>query len=263
MLRRISKPALILVAAFILGTCSTSPTGRSQVLILGDDEMNEMGAEAFAEIKKQTPIERDPRINAYVNCIAEAILAVTEDDTGVTSWETVVFRDNSANAFALPGGKIGVHTGILPVAKNADQLASVMGHEVGHVIARHGNERVSQNAGIQAVVGAVGGVTGNETVAGAIGAGAQFGVLLPFSRAHESEADVIGQQLMARAGFNPQGAIDLWKNMAALSDGAPPEFMSTHPSHDTRIKDLESKLPENMLLYEQAKASGRNPNCRL
>lgn len=261
--RRAAFVTLIAVLVGAMFTCATSPTGRRQLVLVDDADMNQMGAEAFEEMKKQTPIDSGAAVNTYVNCIVNALLAVTEDTTGVSSWEVVVFRDNTANAFALPGGKIGVHTGILPVAKTAGQLAAVLGHEIGHVVARHGNERVSQNQAGNTVLGAVGAVVENEAVLGAIGAGAQFGVLLPFSRAHESEADVIGQELMAKAGFDPAESVKLWENMAALGGDQPPQIMSTHPSHDTRIAELREGLVQNTILYQQAQNEGRRPNCRL
>ena len=263
---RLLRPALLVLCLFLayeIVACATSPTGRNQLVLVDDSDMNQMGAEAFEEMKKQTPIDNGAAVNRYVNCIVSSLLAVTEDTTGVTSWEVVVFRDNTANAFALPGGKIGVHTGILPVARTADQLAAVLGHEIGHVIARHGNERVSQAQAGNTVLGAVGAVVENEAVLGAIGAGAQFGVLLPFSRAHETEADVIGQQIMADAGFNPEAAVQLWQNMAELGGDQPPEIMSTHPAHDTRIEDLRKGLGENLVRYQAAQAAGRRPACRL
>ena len=261
--RRAAFVTLIAVLVGAMFTCATSPTGRRQLVLVDDADMNQMGAEAFEEMKKQTPIDSGAAVNTYVNCIVNALLAVTEDTTGVSSWEVVVFRDNTANAFALPGGKIGVHTGILPVAKTAGQLAAVLGHEIGHVVARHGNERVSQNQAGNTVLGAVGAVVENEAVLGAIGAGAQFGVLLPFSRAHESEADVIGQELMAKAGFDPAESVKLWENMAALGGDQPPQIMSAHPSHDTRIAELREGLVQNTILYQQAQNEGRRPNCRL
>jgi predicted Zn-dependent protease len=230
--------------------------------------MNAMGSSSFEEMKKKTPRENDPRINAYVKCVAMAIAHEAQDGTGVRDWEVVVFRDKTANAFALPGGKIGVHTGILPVAKTPGQLAAVLGHEVGHVIARHGNERVSQNVGVGLTMAAISqaiakpGDQKGQMIMGALGLGAQVGVLLPFSRTHESEADKIGQDLMARAGFDPAESVTLWHNMASASGGgAPPEFMSTHPSNQSRIEALEAQLPETRPVYERAKASGKNPQC--
>lgn len=242
--------------------CSTSPTGRRQILIVKDAEMNEMGTLAFSEMKTKTPIDNSAVANSYVNCIVSAELAVTSDTTGVESWEVVVFKDNTPNAFALPGGKIGVHTGMFPIAKNKDQLAAVIGHEIGHVIARHGNERVSQN---QLAGGSVKLLEnlGKPMVAGALGMGAKFGILLPFSREHESEADLIGLELMAKSGFDPRQSVELWKNMSALGGNKPNELLSTHPSDATRMKQLNAAMPNALALWEKAKAEGKRPNCQL
>lgn len=255
----------ILTLLLFLFSCATSPTGRSRILLVKDPEMNQMGTEAFMELKAKTPIETGARENTYVKCIANAIIGVIEDDTGVQAWEVVVFRDNSANAFALPGGKIGVHTGILPVAKTTDQLAAVMGHEVAHVLARHGAERVSDNQMVSKGMGVVSSVAkNNQAVVTAVGAGAKFGFLLPFSRKHESEADILGLEYMAKAGFDPRQSVELWKNMNAMSGGSKPmEIMSTHPSDETRMKQLNEKIPDAMKLYEAAKAKGKNPGCKL
>jgi predicted Zn-dependent protease len=175
------------------------------------------------------------------------------------------------NAFALPGRKIGVYRGMLAVAENSSQLAAVIGHEVGHVLARHGNERVSQATAAQlsqtAVAATVASAdmssaTGQLIMAG-VGLGAQYGVLLPYSRAHESEADLIGLQLMAKAGFDPRESVTLWQNMASASGGqAPPELVSTHPSNETRIASLQANLPAAIELEKQARAQGYRPGCR-
>ncbi|MBM9547273.1 M48 family metallopeptidase [Leptospira sp. 201903074] len=252
---------LVLVIAFFI-QCSTSPTGRRQILIVKDAEMNEMGTTTFSEMKTKTPIDSSSISNTYVNCIVSAELAVTSDTTGVESWEVVVFKDNTPNAFALPGGKIGVYTGMFSVAKNRDQLAAVIGHEIGHVIARHGNERVSQN---QLAGGSVKLLEnlGKPMVAGALGMGAKFGILLPFSREHESEADLIGLELMAKSGFDPRQSVELWKNMSALGGNKPNELLSTHPSDATRMKHLNAAMPNALALWEKAKAEGKRPNCQL
>ena len=262
--------SLFLVTLF---GCATSPTGRTQFVALPDSQMNTMGAQSFDELKKKTPLESSPRINAYVRCIADALLKHSQDQTGVKSWEVAVFRDDSANAFALPGGKIGVHNGLLKVAVTPGQLAAVMGHEIAHVTARHGNERVSQTVATQgglAVVSAL--LSGKDSSAEAqkkrtllfagLGLGLQFGVLLPFSRSHESEADLIGQDLMANAGFDPAESLELWRNMAKASGGrSPPQFLSTHPSNETRIQDLGNHLTHSRPLYQRALESGIRPQC--
>ncbi|TGK97667.1 M48 family metallopeptidase [Leptospira levettii] len=240
--------------------CNTSPTGRKQIILVSDGEMNEMGTQAFDDLKSKTPIDTRNNTNSYVKCIVDLELGVTTDTTGVDSWEVIVFKDNTPNAFALPGGKIGVFTGMFSVAKNKDQLAAVIGHEIGHVIARHGNERVSQN---QLASGSVKllETLGKPTVAGALGMGAKFGVLLPFSRQHESEADLIGLEIMAKAGFDPRESVNLWKNMSALGGGKPNELLSTHPSDETRMKQLNQAMPKAMALFESALQSGKKPNC--
>ncbi len=256
----------LLLFAFMMTGCSTSPTGRSRLTLMPDSQMNSMGSEAFSAMKKDTPIENDPRINAYVRCVALPITQVAADPTGVRDWEIVVFRDKSANAFALPGGKIGVHTGILPVAKTADQLAAVLGHEVGHVIARHGNERVSTGLIAQGVLLGANIFTKESKykapLMAMLGVGATVGYVLPHSRTNESEADLIGLDLMSKAGFDPRQSVALWENMTAASGGkAPSEFMSTHPSNERRISDLRQHIPENLPKMEAARNAGRNPHC--
>ncbi len=248
---------------FGLWGCATSPTGRSQLTLVPDRQMNQMGAQAFSEMKTQVPIERSTRVNQYVRCITDALLKVSVDQTGVRSWEVVVFKDNSANAFALPGGKIGVHTGILKVAKTDAQLAAVLGHEIGHVIARHGNERMSQTLALQGGLAALGGFTDgskNQELYMILGMGVgQLGIL-KFGRSHESESDRIGQQLMAKAGFDPRASVSLWKNMAKAGGAQPPEFLSTHPSHSTRISDLNKYMGEALELYHR---SGKQTHCKM
>lgn len=251
---------------FVLTNCVTSPTGRKQFIAVSDGEMNQMGHQAFDEMKKKTPIEHDAQINTYVKCVAQAIAREAHDKTGVKNWEVVVFKDASANAFALPGGKIGVHTGMLAVAKTPDQLAAVLGHEVGHVIARHGAERVSQSTltqtGYVIADALLDKKNENRNLILATGLGlAQFGLLLPFSRKHETEADEIGLYLMAQAGFVPEQSVELWKNMAKASAGSPPEFMSTHPANSSRISNLRSNMAKANSLYNQAVANGKDQNC--
>ena len=265
-----SLPKILVFLSLGLVTACVSIADR----VISDDDMNQMGAQAFDDIKKKTPIESSPSTNAYVRCVATAIIGALPRSsdgsypTGVRAWEIVVFRDNTANAFALPGGKIGVHTGLLKVATTQGQLAAVLGHEVAHVLKKHGKQRVVQSKGIGAFAAYVGPLLGNvvsldkETVAGAIGMGAQYGVMLPFGRGHESEADAVGQELMAQAGFNPSEAIVLWKNMSAAGGGGTPEFMSTHPSASTRIEDLKKGLDRTLPIYAQAKAQGKAPKCR-
>lgn len=247
-------------------SCATSPTGRRQLNIMSDGQMEQMGVTAYADLKQKTPLSQDAKTNDYVRCISSAITGAIEGQNAGGAWEVNVFKDDTANAFALPGGKIGVHTGILKVAVNQNQLATVLGHEVAHVLAKHGAERVSQSTLTQTGLDAVRVLSGEPTpvkngIMAALGLGAQYGVLLPFGRTQESEADILGLDLMAKAGFDPRESVNLWVNMGKAGGQQPPEWMSTHPSHDTRIADLEKRIPSAMALYQQAQAKGRKPQC--
>lgn len=261
------RTLVISALAIAIASCATSPTGRKQLNIMSDGQMQEMGVAAYADLKKKTPISQDPKTNEYVRCIANAITTAIEGEYAGGQWEVNVFKDDSANAFALPGGKIGVHTGIMKVAVNQDQLATVMGHEVAHVLAKHGAERMSQVTLTQTGLDAVRVLAGEPTpakngVMAALGLGAQYGVLMPFGRTQESEADLLGLDLMAKAGFDPRESVKLWVNMGKAGGGQPPEWMSTHPSHNTRIADLENRIPSAMSLYQQAQAKGHKPQCQ-
>jgi len=250
-----------LILVCLLSACATSPEGRKQLMLLPDSQMDEMGVQAFNEMKQKETIDRNPSDNAYVKCVATAITdALPEKRT----WEVVVFQDDQVNAFALPGGKIGVLSGLLKVVTTPDQLGAVLGHEVGHVLARHGDERASEQlleqGGLQ-ILGSVLAQPGSakyQVLMAGLGVGAMYGIAMPHSRTQESEADTIGLQLMAKAGFDPQQAIELWHNMDRAGGGQPPEWLSDHPSNDRRISDLQSHMGEAMQLY---RASGRHPNC--
>jgi predicted Zn-dependent protease len=256
------KLFFILLAGVLLTACATSPTGRTQLAFMPETELNSMGLQAFETLKRENTVSRDTTNNQFVQCIAHAI---TREVGG--EWEVVVFEDRSLNAFALPGGKIGVHTGLIELVDNQDQLAAVIGHEVGHVIAKHSNERISQQTGAKLGISLVQAVAApqtamGQTAIGLLGIGAQYGIIMPFSRLHESEADIIGLDLMAKAGFNPAESVTLWQKMAQASQGAQPvEFLSTHPSHATRIQDLQARLPRAQQLQQQANAAGKNPHC--
>jgi predicted Zn-dependent protease len=251
--------------------CATTPTGRKALHLLPSDQMTELGVQAFDQLKSEQRVSRDPQAARYVQCVADSIVeAIPRDLESPKAWEVVVFDDASANAFALPGGKIGVHTGMIELAGSPAQLAAVIGHEVSHVLAEHGNERVSQSlaaeGGLQLIAALSqssdpGQQKKRQLILGLIGVGAQVGVLLPFSRTQETEADKLGLDLMARAGFDPRDAVALWQGMEKASKGAPPEFLSTHPSHGTRIENLTARMPEASSLYRQARARGRRPDC--
>lgn len=253
------------LAAALAIACGTSPTGRQRLVIFSDTQMNQMGATAFTELKKGTPISSDGRVRGYIRCVAQAVTREVRMQGAPQTWEVEIFEDGSANAFALPGGKIGVHTGLLKVAVNQDQLATVIGHEIAHVLAGHSNERASTTLATQGALEALNVLSGpasaakNRTLA-VLGVGAQVGVLLPFSRAQESEADILGLDLMARAGFDPRQGPALWENMAKLG-GSPPELLSTHPSSGTRIASLRERVKIAQPLYDQARGQGKRPTC--
>lgn len=238
----------------LLSACSTSSSGRAQIMLYSNDELGKMGITSFEQMKQEIKISKDPATNQFVQCVADAIIKNVPQSAHKGEWEVVVFDSPQINAFALPGGKIGVYTGILNVTENQHQLGAIMGHEVGHVIEHHSNERLSSNQVAQgglALAGAVlaikGGENRNLLMAG-LGLGVQYGVLMPYGRTHESEADIVGQDLMARSGFEPSASIKLWENMAKNSTSLQPEFMSTHPSNQTRISQLTEHLAESRKL---------------
>jgi predicted Zn-dependent protease len=255
------KKLSILVIASLLAACAVSPTGRKQLVFMPDAQINQMGLQAFDSIKQEKPVSNNARYVQVANCITQAL---TRETGG--AWEVVVFEDPSPNAFALPGNKIGVHTGMIQLVENQDQLAAVIGHEIGHVLAKHSNERVSQEMAVSQGMALIQAVTApqtalGQTAIGLLGVGAQYGVLMPYSRTHESEADIIGVDLMAKAGFDPRQSISLWQKMDQASQGQPIEFLSTHPSHSTRIQDLNQHMPNAMGLFQQARSMGKQPRC--
>ena len=218
------------------------------------------GTKAFDQMRQEMVETNNAATRSYVNCIARAIVAEIGPPYDSLDWEVVVFEEQSVNAFALPGGKIGVHTGILSVAKTTDQLAAVIGHEVAHVTEQHSVERM--NRAMAANVGVTVADIFNPNAGTAAGLLAQYGLLLPYGRSQESEADVVGLRYMAKAGFDPRASKDLWKNMEEANSGAPPEFLSTHPSTSTRIADLIAQYPETLVIFNEARAQGKRPACR-
>ncbi|MDD5228788.1 MAG: M48 family metallopeptidase [Methylococcales bacterium] len=250
---------LSVVLIISLTACATSPTGRNQLIFMPDTQMDQMGLQAFDQMKKEKPISHQAKFNQIAQCI------VTELTQGMgQNWEVVVFEDKTLNAFALPGAKIGVHTGMMQLVDNQDQLAAVLGHEVGHVLARHSNERASQETLVQQGMSIIKQTSygQNPLIMAGLGLGAQYGVLMPYSRTHESEADIIGVDLMAKAGFDPTQSVTLWQKMEQASQNQPMEFMSTHPAHATRIQQLQEHMPQALEFYKQAQAAGRQPKCR-
>ncbi|MEQ1485405.1 M48 family metallopeptidase [Methyloglobulus sp.] len=251
----------VIMTSFVTG-CATSPTGRNQFIFMPDTQINQMGLQAFDTLKRDKKLSYNSQYNQATACIANAITQVVGG-----SWEVVVFEDKSPNAFALPGNKIGVHTGMLKLVDNQEQLAAVIGHEIGHVLAKHSNERASQEMAMSQGMNILQAMTMPTSAMGQLGfgllgVGAEYGVLKPYGRTQESEADIIGVDLMAKAGFNPQFSISLWQKMEQATQGKQPvEFMSTHPSHATRIQNLEQHMPQAMGLFQQAQSMGKQPHC--
>ena len=260
-------PASLLLACFIslLTGCDETPTGRKQLALLPESQLAAYGARTFADMKRTQPAVTDPAINRYVHCIAASIINALPENRG--DWEVLVFRNPSPNAFALPGNKIGINSGMLGVARTQDQLAAVLAHEVGHLLADHANERLTQQLAVQGGLAIVDLFSDDpsdwkyQVLRKALGVGAQVGILLPFSRTHEKEADAVGLELMARAGFDPRASLELWENMAAASREQPVEFLSTHPSHETRSEELEERMGPALGIYEKARSQGLRPAC--
>lgn len=244
--------------------CTSSPMDRRQVVLYSDADMAEQGIRAYRDMQSQIPISTDSNEEQYVQCVANYVVAALDEaDQSRFEWEVTVFDDDQANAFALPGGKIGVYNGLFGVAVNQHQLAAVMAHEVGHVLANHSNERASQstlrNVGVAAaqILGA------SDTTLQVLDVGSRYGIFLPFNRTQESEADAVGVILMAEAGFNPEESINLWVNMSAGAGARPPELLSTHPSPESRMSDLQSRMAEANALRDTARRQGRSPDCVL
>jgi predicted Zn-dependent protease len=270
--RPIRNVLLSAAIAMTVAGCATttSSTGRKQYVgAVSQQQLNQLGAQAFDQVKSQKPQTQDGKQSAYVRCVVDAIVRELPPQWRQGGWEEAVFVDKSPNAFALPGGKVGLYTGIFDVARNQDQLAAVIGHEIGHVIDNHHNERITRQMGaagaiqlLGALAGARYGETGSEIATQSGSILAQGGFLLPGTREQETEADVVGQRLMAQAGFDPRQAVDLWQNMLAASGGSrPPEWLSTHPDPKSRIGELRKRADALMPAYEQSRAAGRKPKC--
>jgi predicted Zn-dependent protease len=236
--------------------CQTVPiTGRSQLLIIPEGTELQMGLDSYQQILSKAKISTDPRLNEQVTRVGRRIA----EATGRTDyqWEFKVIDDKQANAFCLPGGKVAVYTGILPITRDDAGLAAVVAHEVAHAVARHGGERLSQQLAVQGatVVGTQTLMAGRDPstvqlVGAALGVGATVGLLLPWSRGQESEADHLGLIYMAKAGYHPSAARDLWVRMGQASSGSSqPEFLSTHPSAATRVAQIEGWIPEALQHY--------------
>lgn len=256
MSRTLRCAAALLITAGLAGCAS----------MVSDADLNAQGTAMFERMRAEVPLVQDRATIDFVSCVADAIVGQLEGDPASFDWELAIFDQDQVNAFVLPGGKISVYNGLLRVTKNDAQLAAVMGHEVAHVTQRHPAERMARTKATQVGVGVLSGIVGGTPIAAqsastAMQIGAQLGLLLPFNRGQENEADEVGLMFMARAGFDPRESVKLWQNMQASKDNEPPEFMSTHPSSDTRIDRLVSKLPQALGIYNEALLAGKRPSC--
>ena len=264
MKENISLISIILLVSvlfcFTLISCYQAPiTGRTQFILLSESQEIQMGLIAFQDVLKKEKLSTNTKYNSSVTRVGKRI-AIASGKTNY-QWEyKVIDSDDTINAFALPGGKIAVYTGILTVAETDAGLATVMGHEVAHATARHGGERMS--IGIFAQIGAVGlnvALRNKDpqvisAVNSAFGVGVTLGGILPFNRKQESEADRIGLVYMARAGYDPRESVNFWNRMADANKGkpSPPEFLSTHPSYGTRVENLNRWMPEAIGIYNKS-----------
>lgn len=261
MRRLITLPASFVCLALLAASCATVPlTGRRQLSFVPDSQMLSMSTEQYGAFLSEADVVTGTDESRMVQRVGRRIQRAAEiymRDNGMGDrlesyeWEFNLIKDDSLNAWAMPGGKVVVYSGLMPVAEDDAGLAVVMGHEVAHALARHGNERMSQGLLVQFGSAALSAAIKEQPAQtqklwmAAFGLGAQYGVLYPYSRTHENEADRIGLMLMSMAGYDPHAAIDFWKRMTDQKEGAaPPEFLSTHPADDTRIENIRRTIPE-------------------
>lgn len=256
--RIFTSVSLLLLAAVALTGCTTVPeTGRRQFNFMSPADEMQMGYSEFDKMKKEVPISKDPAANAMLQRVGKRVAAVAPLPDA--QWEFVVFDSKEANAFCLPGGKVGIYTGILPITKDEAGLATVIGHEVAHAVARHGGERITTAMGLQLLGVAVDVGTANSKyhsyATAGYGLGSQLGAALPHSRLQESEADHLGLLYMARAGYNPEAAVGFWQRFAEFNQkhgGDTPWFLRTHPLDETRVKQLQGWMPEAKAQFRPA-----------
>jgi len=247
--------SLTLALLFLIG-CATAPiTGRRQFMLISESTEIRQGEEAYRAILRQSVVSHNPEAMRIVAKVGKRIARVANKPD--YKWEFKVIDDpEMANAFAVPGGKVAVYTGIFPAARDETGLAVILGHEVAHALARHGAERMSRDQIVQlGGLGLSAALGGNPQVLQAYGLGASVGLILPFSRSQELEADRIGLRLMAEAGYDPRGALEVWKRMeqkeSAKGQGAPPSFLSTHPGYEQRTQQLRAWIPEALKYYRK------------
>ena len=261
-------------AVIVLSSCTTNPvTGRKELTgLVSPQQELQLGIQSFDQMKQQVPIDHDPADNAMVERVGKRLAAVTSKDMPDAKWEFVVFDSPEANAFCLPGGKVGVYKGILPICKDDSGLATVLGHEIAHAVSHHGAERISQSELLQGFGQFLGEATQNakpitQTAVSAIyGLGGQLGYVLPHSRKQESEADHIGLVYMARAGYDPHAAVEFWQRFAAYNQqhggSRVPSLLSDHPVDAKRIQQLQTWLPKAEQQYRAGGGSSFTPTGR-
>ena len=256
---RFSAPLWIIASSALLW----APAGFAA----SDAAMEAEAAREFAKLKASAPLTTNREIIDYIACVANAVVSVLEPPHSNYNWEMAILETDQLNAFVMPGGKVVVYEGILKAAQNQHQLAAVIGHEIAHVTAEHTKKKLLQGrAGqvgiaVAAVILGGGNYGATYTAQEALSQGAMYGLLLPYKRGQETEADVIGLEYMAKAGFDPRESVPLWKNMAPDGSKAPAEFASTHPSSSTRIDSLVGEWIKVLPLYNEARAKGRIPDC--
>jgi metalloendopeptidase OMA1, mitochondrial len=255
--------AIALVWVYLSSPTFTNPeTGRRARVGLSVEQEANLGLQSFEDVVSHSNLVQEGPAYDLTRKVASRLVQVVDPSARNFQWQVAVIDNSTQNAFCLPGGKIVVYTGIIPIAQNEAGLATVLGHEIAHATSRHGAQRVFQQNALQiAMMGVQGSMAdmdyqARREISGLLGAGAQYGVLLPFSRQHELEADRIGLTYMARAGYDPRQAIAFWRRMMQISQvRKPPEFMSTHPADETRIQQLEQLIPA--ALEEYRKAGGK------
>lgn len=265
---KIKFTLLMFVMALFLESCGSVPfTGRRQLQLVSNEEVMALSLQQYQEFMRTAPVIRGTAeaqmVNRIGNRIANAVKTFYTNNGYASeldnyTWEFNLVKENSVNAFAMPGGKVVVYTGLLSITQTEDALAVVMGHEIAHVLARHSNERLSQQVALQYGGAIAGGLLGNSQVMQQLGSvvfglGGQYGVMMPYARKHEYEADEIGLILMAIAGYDPRVAISFWTRMAQNSGGSQvPEALSTHPNDNNRIARIESIMPNALSYYKGA-----------
>lgn len=256
-------------ASLLLLGLGFAPTIQAKKLqLVSDQQINEMGVKAFEEMKASGKLSQDPKKREIAQCIVKSLISPLGQQLGPGGWEVQVFESPDPNAFALPGGKVGIYTGMFDLVKTQDEMAAVVGHEIAHVARGHSKKRVERQLKTQIGLSLLDAIAGSQTtenrarmITQGVGLFAQGGYLLPNSREQEVEADLDGQIIMSRAGYDPMGAVSLWQRVQALDKAQPPQFLSTHPNSGRRIESLSQRAPGLAKVQQAARQAGRKPKC--